>query len=276
VVIAAKTASEDPRLPGTIHSVAREVNSQPRGGKALAFQLDVQNEKQIEECVNAAVQTFGSCDIVINNASTLWWQSIEDTPANRFDLMYRVNVRGSFLLAKAAIPHMRKRGWGHVICMSPPIEFEEGLRSRVAYNVTKFGMTLVALGVNHEYGHEGLAGNALWPKTVIESSASENFQMGHRSQWRKADILSDCVLALLSQNTRTFPNKAWIDDDLLRYLGYKDKDFVQYRCDPDTEPPSMKELAKLAGDIFERSKPPPVEEREKLAQGYLEVTKGKL
>jgi len=270
VVVAAKTAEDDPRLPGTIHSVVREIVQ--AGGSAMAFQLDVQNEQQIEACVAAAVKTFGGVHIVINNASTLWWQPIEDTPSARFDLMYRINVRGSFLLTKAALPHMKKAGWGHVITMSPPIDPEaEGLASRVAYSVTKFGMTLVALGVNAEANKFGVAGNALWPRTVIESSASENFQMGDRSMWRKASILSDCVLALLEQDQRAFDNKAWIDEDLLRHLGCKDEHFVQYRCDPDVEPPSMADLARIsAGGVFERSKPPPVEARAKLAKQYKE------
>lgn len=265
MIVAAKTVEPDPKLPGTIHSVVEEIVRS--GGKAAAFQLDVQNDRECERCVEFAVNTFGSCDIVINNASALWWRPIEETPLNRFDLMYKVNVRGAFALTKAALPHMKKNQWGFVINMSPPVDPSQNLASRTAYSITKFGMTIVALGVADEYRGQGVAGHALWPATIVESSASENFQMGHRSYWRKADVLADSVLLILSQDPKTFTGTAWIDEDLLRDVGGM-KDLTRYRCDPDVEPPTMKELAKGSG-VFERGKALDETERAREADRFL-------
>jgi citronellol/citronellal dehydrogenase len=251
VVVAAKTTEPDPKLPGTIHTVVAEIRA--KGGRAIPFQLDVQNEQQCKACVKAAVDTFGSIDIIINNASALWWKSIPETPMQRFDLMFRVNARGSFALTQAALPYMEKNGWGHVITMSPPIDDTlEGLESRVAYSITKIGMTIVALGVAVEYRDKGIAGNALWPITLVESSAVENFVMGTPDMWRKADILADAVLCLLSQDPKTCTGKAWLDEELLRTYGVED--FTQYRYNPVVEPPTMRELAGKDKKIFNRGK----------------------
>jgi citronellol/citronellal dehydrogenase len=264
IIVAAKTATPDPRLPGTIYSVCEEIVQ--RGGRALPFQLDVQHDKDCEACVQFALEKFGSVDILINNASALWWKTIEETPMNRFDLMLRVNARGSFVLTKACLPHMKKRGWGFVINMSPPIE-PKSLEGRVAYSISKFGMTLVALGVADEGKGKGVAGHSLWPATIVESYAAENFSLGDKAMWRKADILADAVLCIVSQDPNTFTGQSWIDEDLLRDFGLTD--FTPYRCDPNVEPPSMKQLAgSEQKDVFQRGKALSPEERAKVAEKF--------
>lgn len=264
VIVAAKTVTPDPKLPGTILTVVEEIKR--LGGQAAPFQLDVQNDKECERCVQFALDTFGSIDIVINNASALWWKNIEDTPMSRYDLMMKVNARGSFALTRAALPHLKKQKWGHVINMSPPIETST-IAGRTAYSISKFGMTIVALGVADECRGLGVAGHSLWPATVVESYASENFSLGDRAMWRKADILADAVLCLLSQDPNKVTGQSWIDEELLRDFGVTD--FVRYRCDPDVEPPTMKDLAEQSEQqVFERGKALTPEERARVAEQF--------
>ena len=272
IIVAAKTVTPDPKLPGTIYTVVDEITR--AGGKALPFQLDVQNEKDCEACVQFAIEKFGSIDIVINNASALWWTPIEQTPMSRFDLMMRVNARGTFALTKAALPHMKKSGWGFVINMSPPIE-AKSLSNRVAYSISKFGMTLVALGVADECRGIGVAGHSLWPATIVESYAAENFSLGDRAMWRKADILVDAVLCMLCQDPKTFTGGMWVDEELLRDNGVTD--FTGYRCDPNVEPPTMKELAGgEQSDVFQRGKALSPEERAVVAERFRKEREQKL
>lgn len=270
VVVCAKTVLPDPKLPGTIHTVVDEIRAQ--GGQAAAFQLDVQNASECQACADFAFKTFGSVDIVINNASALWWRKIVDTPLSRFDLMLGVNARGSFALTRACLPYMNPK-WGFVISMSPPIEDASNLNERTAYAISKLGMTLVAMGVAAEYRGQGIAGHSLWPATVVESYASENFAMGDRSSWRTAQVLVDSVLCILSQNPVEFTGKTWIDEDLLRNFGVED--FKRYRCDPDVEPPTMRELAG-SGDAFSRGKALTPSERAVVAEQFKQARKAKL
>lgn len=149
VVIAGKSLTSTKELPGDIYSVAAEVRS--LGAEAISVQLDVLDEKSIQQCVEACVKAFGSVDICVNNASALWWQPIEQTPAKKYDLINRLNARGSFLLTQACLPYMRQKKWGRVVCMSPPIETEMGAyKGLTAYNISKMGMTMVALGAAAE------------------------------------------------------------------------------------------------------------------------------
>lgn len=271
VIVCAKTVNPDPRLPGTIHTVVQEIRA--LGGQAAAFQLDVQNASECQACCKFAVDTFGSLDIIINNASALWWKRITETPMSRFDLMMGVNARGSFALTQAALPHM-KEDWGFVISMSPPIEHSQ-FKERTAYSISKLGMTIVALGVADEYRGRGIAGHSLWPATIVESYAAENFAMGDKSSWRTAQILVDSVLCILSQDPRTFTGKSWIDDELLREHGVLD--FVRYRCDPLVEPPTMKQVAELSeGETFQRGKALTPEERAIAAAKFKQAREAKL
>jgi citronellol/citronellal dehydrogenase len=244
VVVAAKSVADDPRLPGTIHDTVREVEE--RGARGLAVQTDVRDEAAIERLAKTTADTFGRIDFVINNAGALWWRPALETPAKRFDLVMDVNVRASFLLATACAPAMIAQGGGHVLNMSPPVDLLPH-PGTVAYTVSKFGMTMVALGLAAEWKKHRISSNALWPATMIESQATINWQMGERRMWRTPDIISDATLALLESDPGTITGRALIDEDFLREQGVTD--FRRYRCDPDHEPPRIdySQIAKLMG-----------------------------
>lgn len=177
--------------------------------------------------------------MLVNNASALWWQDIIDTPMNKYDLITQINSRGTFAITKACLPWMQINSFGRVINMSPPIRLElEVMAGHTAYNISKYGMTMVALGVAGEFRGEGITGNSVWPATVIESYASINFQLGEKKDWRKATILADCVMSIVSEPD-TFTGNMLIDDTYLRSTGFTDEDFVMYRCDPAVEPPRV-------------------------------------
>lgn len=264
VVIAAKSDEPQPTLPGTIYSVAKEIEAlYGPEVKALPFKVDVRDEKSIKDCVNKTIEMFGRVDILINNASALWWQPITKTPANKYDLITQINARGTFLMTKECLPHMEKNGVGFIINMSPPISLHpNSLRNRVAYSISKYGMTLVALGVAAEYVGTGICANTLWPATIVESSAAENFQLGDSSMWRKATVLSDSVLQILKEDPKTFTGNELIDEDYLRSRGVTD--FVKYRCDPNVEPPRMDELEGTKEGVFNRGRALSPAERQKV------------
>merc|ERR1712032_16550 len=153
-----------------------------------------------------------------------------------YDLITSVNSRGTFAMTSACLPHMEKNGWGRVITMSPPINLG-AMAGHTAYNISKFGMTLVALGVAQEYDNKGITGNSLWPATVVESQASINFKLGEPENWRKATILADAAMGIILDENE-FTGAMCIDDTYLRARwGFEDDDFIRYRCDPDVEPP---------------------------------------
>ena len=232
VVIAAKTVEPQPNLPGTIHSVAEECRA--LGVDAFGFQVDMRDESSVRACVDATVARFNRIDILINNASALWWQTIVETPPKKFDLILSINARGSFMMARACLPHMERNNFGRVICMSPPISIV-GFAGRTAYNISKMGMTMVALGVAEEYRGKNITGNTLWPATVVESYASRNFKLGDRKMWRKAEVIADAAVGVISASG-DFTGNQLIDDEYLRSTGLTDDDFVRYRCDPAFEP----------------------------------------
>ncbi|GBG30536.1 Hydroxysteroid dehydrogenase-like protein 2 [Hondaea fermentalgiana] len=240
VVIAAKTTEPHPTLPGTIYTVAKECEE--LGVQALPVKVDVRSEEDVQACIDLTMKTFGRIDILINNASSLWWHDIVDTPMKRADLIYEVNTRGTFMMTKACLPHMVKNGYGHVINMSPPLSTQR-LAGHTAYYISKFGMTLVALGAGQEYPGV-VAGNSLWPRTVIESLASKNHKLGTPDMWRKATIISDCVLLLISKGLN-HSGHTCIDEELLRENGMED--FSRYQVVAGSEPPSMADLASAGG-----------------------------
>lgn len=234
IVVTGKSVSESPNLPGSIYTVAREVEA--LGVRALACPLDLRDDKSIENCVAEAVKHFGRVDIVVNNASALWWQPIEGTPINKYDLITSINCRGAFYLTKLCLPHMRKNKFGRVICMSPPIQTEAShYKGYTAYNISKFGMTMVAMGAAAEGVEDNITGNSLWPATVIESQASINFDLGDRSIWRKSTILADAALMIIGDGSVS--GQQLIDDEFLATKGLKD--FKIYRYDPKVEPPRL-------------------------------------
>jgi len=238
VVVAAKSVKEAPNLPGSIGTVAAEAEA--LGVEALPYQLDLRDPLQAKGVVDAAVEKWGRVDILVNNASALWWQSIEDTPIPKYDLITGINTRGAFAMTQACMPHMVSGGFGRVINMSPPITAAVGAYvNKTAYNISKMGMTMVALGAAAEGKGRGVAGYSLWPATVIESQASINFKLGDPSQWRKATILADCVVKLCMEDD-DYSGHMLIDDEYLRERhGFTDADLAQYRVDPDVEPPRL-------------------------------------
>ena len=177
IVIAAKSTEPQPTLPGSIYTVAAEVEA--LGVQALPCVVDLRDEASSQACVDATVARFGRVDVLINNASALWWQDIVDTPLKKYDLITSINARGSFAITQACMPHMLASGFGRVITMSPPIVTDmRAYAGKTAYYMSKFGMTMVALGAAAEGEGKGVTGNSLWPATVIESLASLNFKMG--------------------------------------------------------------------------------------------------
>ena len=240
IVVAAKSTEEKPNLPGSIYTVAEECRK--LGVRALPCKVDMRDASSIEQCVAATVEHFNRIDIVINNASALWWHTIEDTPASKYDLITSINTRGSFLLTKLAYPHMKKNGFGRVVNMSPPIDpHYEAYKGFTAYNISKFGMTMVAMGAAAEGEDCGITGNSLWPATVVESQASKNFKMGATKNWRKASILADAVLVLMATPEAT--GEQLIDDEFLQVaVNLSKEDLAHYRFDPNHEP--MRALAK--------------------------------
>eukprot|EP00397_Hematodinium_sp_SG-2012_P051103 GEMP01059711.1.p1 GENE.GEMP01059711.1~~GEMP01059711.1.p1 ORF type:complete len:320 (+),score=69.47 GEMP01059711.1:78-1037(+) len=236
IVVAAKSIEAQPNLPGTIFTVAKEVEA--LGAKALPVQVDIRDEKQCEACINKTIETFGRLDILINNASALWWHTMEKTPMKKYDLITSINTRGSFIMAKLCAPHMAKNKYGRIISMSPPIVSNyEVYKGFTAYHISKFGMTMVTLGVAAEYENDGITGNALWPATVIESQAAINFDLGEKSLWRKAQILADATVAICCDPKCT--GRALIDDEYLSERGLTEEDLKIYRYDPSVEPPRM-------------------------------------
>ena len=244
VVIAAKTTTAHPSLPGTIYDVADEVET--HGGKALPFVLDVQDEYRIQECVDATIKEFKGVDFLINNASAMWWKPIEETPMKRYDMMNNINARGTFALSQACLPHMREASFGHILTQSPPIQLEK-LSGMVGYYISKYGMTLSALGIAQEYQSFNVASNAIWPKTLIKTSATINNKLGEEKYWRKPSILTDAILGILQQSPSKCTGNQFIDEQFLKeWMGVDD--FKKYQCVPGFEPPPIQML----GDVFRR------------------------
>jgi citronellol/citronellal dehydrogenase len=234
VAVAAKTVAPDPRLPGTIGDTAREIEA--LGRRALAVAVDVRDDAAVERSVKEALDRLGRVDFLVNNAGALFWRTLVDTPLKKFDLVMDVNVRGAFACTHHVLPAMRAQKFGHVLMMSPPVE-PDATGGKIAYAISKFGMTLIARGLADEVRDDNVAANALWPVTMIESYATINHGLGDRTLWRKPDILADAALRIFAKEPRTFTGHALLDEDFLRAEGVTD--FVGYRCDPAHEPPRL-------------------------------------
>jgi len=252
VAVAAKSTTDTPNLPGTIFTVAEECIEAGKayGVEAIGVKCNLRNVEDCDALVETVVAKWGRVDVLVNNASALWWQDIVDTPMNKFDLITSINSRGTFALTKACLPHMKKNSFGRVINMSPPIRLAlPHFAGHTAYNISKYSMTMVALGVAAEYVGQGITGNSVWPATVVESYASINFKLGAERDWRKATILADCVMSIVSEPD-DFTGNMLIDDTYLRSKGFSDEDLVIYRCDPDHEPPRLLDQ-KYDGELAE-------------------------
>lgn len=234
VVIAAKSTAPSEKLPGSIYTVAQEVEA--LGGRTLPMQVDVRDEAQIAAMAAKTLEHFGRIDILINNAGALWWKSVLETPAKRFDLVMGVNARAAFLCSQAVLPLMIAQRRGHVINFAPPLDLGM-VPGRVAYAISKLGMTLLTVGLAEEVRQHNVAVNSLWPVTIIESQASINWNLGTREAWRKPDILVDAVLRLVQKEPAALTGQALLDEDFLRAEGVTD--FSGYACVPGTEPPRL-------------------------------------
>ncbi len=227
VVIAAKTSETHPKLPGTIHSAAEEIEA--AGGHALPIVCDIRDEASVHAAVDAAVRQFGGIDILVNNASAISLTGTLETPMKRFDLMFAVDVRGTFLCSQACLPHLKRAAAAgrnpHILTLSPPLNLDPTwFRDHVAYTIAKYGMSMCVLGMAEEFRGEGIAVNALWPRTVIATAALAMIP-GAREQLertRKPTIMADAAHAVLTRDARTTTGNFFIDDDVLREAGVAD------------------------------------------------------
>jgi len=217
IVVAAKSVEEDPRLGGTIYSAANEIEA--AGGKALAVQVDIRNEEQIKAAAEAAVEAFGGIDIVINNASAIQLTNTEQTEAKRFDLMHAINVRGTFLVTKHCLPHLKKAANAHILTLSPPVNLDEKwLSNHAAYTLSKYNMTMLALAWAAEFKKYTIASNALWPATAIATAAIKNLLGGDMlvKMSRKPDIVADAAYYILGKASSICTGNTFIDEKVLQ------------------------------------------------------------
>jgi citronellol/citronellal dehydrogenase len=234
IVVAAKSTTSTEQLPGSIFTVAAEVEA--LGAQALPVQLDVRDDAQIEALATRTQERFGRIDLLVNNAGALHWADLLQTPAKRFDLVMDVNARAAFLCCRALLPAMIEQRCGHIINMSPPLDLSL-VPGRIAYAISKLGMTLLTLGLAEEVRMHNIAVNSLWPVTIIESQASIHWGLGTPAQWRKPAILVDCVLRIVQKQPAALTGRALLDEDFLREEGVTD--FSGYACMPGTEPPRL-------------------------------------
>lgn len=223
IVSTGKTVEEGGDLPGTIHQTAHECEN--RGVEAHAIQLDLRDTENITEAVEEAIDVFEEIDIVINNASAIQLARVEDMPANRFDLMTEVNVRGTYLTSRAFIPHLKEIGGGHILTNAPPVTVGRSPGS-AAYAWSKLGMAFVTLSLAAELESDRIAANTFWPVTAIDTRATRYFGMGTEDDWRSPEIVSDAVLEILRHNPDEFTGNAVYDEELLREAGWED--FSEY------------------------------------------------
>jgi citronellol/citronellal dehydrogenase len=230
IVVAAKTTEPHPKLPGTIYSAAAEIEA--AGGKALPLAVDIRDDSQVAAAIEQSVRTFGGIDILINNASAISLTNTPDTDMKRFDLMHQINTRGTFLCSKLCLPHLARATNPHILMLAPPLTIEERwFAPHVAYSLAKYGMSLCVLGLAGELRKQGIAVNALWPRTVIDTAALQVALGGAggavRQRVRKPQIMADAAHAILTRDSREFTGNFCIDEDVLRQAGVTD--FSQYR-----------------------------------------------
>jgi citronellol/citronellal dehydrogenase len=249
IAIAAKSDAPHPKLPGTIHTAAAEIEQ--TGGRALPLVVDVRDEASVKAAIEKTVAAFGTLDIVVNNASAIQLTRTAETDMRRFDLMHQVNARGSFMVSKYAIAHLRKAANPHILMLSPPLDLQEKwFAGHTAYSMAKYGMSLVVLGLAGELRPQGIAVNALWPRTTIATSAIRNLLGGDAimRRSRTPEILADAACRVFLKPAKSFTGQFLIDDTFLAAEGVTD--FDRYRVDP---------REALAPDFFvpDDSEPPP-------------------
>jgi citronellol/citronellal dehydrogenase len=231
IAIAAKTETPHPKLPGTIHTAAKEIEA--AGGRALPLAVDVRDEEAVKAAIEKTAAHFGGIDIVVNNASAVSLTGIAATDMRRFDLMHQINTRGTFMVSKYALPHLERAENPHILMMSPPLDMKEKwFAPHTAYSMAKFGMSLVVLGLAGELCEKGIAVNALWPRTTIATSAIKNLLGGDEvmRQSRTPEILADAAYAIFAKPAKSFTGQFLIDDTFLAGQGVTD--FERYRVEP--------------------------------------------
>jgi citronellol/citronellal dehydrogenase len=240
IIVTGKTVDPHPKLPGTIHTVADEVRK--AGVSALAVQMDIRDEAQIQAAVDRAVAEFGRIDILVNNASAISLTGTAMTPMKRFDLMHQVNVRGTFLCTQKCLPYLKRNDGAHVLNLAPPLNLEpRWFAPHVAYSISKYGMSLCVLGMAEEFRPHRIAVNALWPRTVIHTAAITLLDGVSRSQCRTASIVADAAHVIVTRDPSTCTGRFFVDEDVLREAGITD--FTSYRADPSS-------TRELAPDLF--------------------------
>jgi len=223
VIIAAKTSTPHPKLPGTIHSAAEEIRK--AGGQALPVECDIRFEDQVRAAVEAGVKAFGGIDICINNASAINLTSTAEIDMKRYDLMHQVNARGTFLVSKICLPYLKKSSCPHILNLSPPLNMEEKwFAPHVAYSMAKFGMSMCVLGMAGEFRDDGVAVNALWPLTTIATAAVQNLLGGEEmvSKSRTAEIMADSAIEILSRDSKKVTGNFFVDEAVMRSIGVND------------------------------------------------------
>ena len=236
IAIAAKTSDPNPKLPGTIHTAAEEIRT--AGGTALAIQCDLRDENQIADAIAQTAAEFGGIDILINNASAINLTPTEATPAKRFDLMFDVNVRGTFLTSQAAIPHLRASAEAgrnpHILTLSPPLSMKaKWFQHHVAYTMAKYGMSMCVLGMSEEFRKTGIAVNALWPRTAIDTAALQMIPGINTAACRTPEILADAAYVILNRLSKETTGNFFVDDEVLASVGVTELD--KYSVVPGTK-----------------------------------------
>ena len=236
IAIAAKTAEANPKLPGTIFSAAKEIEA--AGGTALPIQCDIRDEAQIEAAIAKTAEAFGGIDILVNNASAINLTRTDQTPAKRFDLMFDVNVRGTFLASQAALPHLRKSAEEgrnpHILNLSPPLSMKAvWFKNHVAYTMAKYGMSMCVLGMAEEFKKDGVAVNALWPRTVIDTAALQMIPGIDALAGRKPEILADAAHIIFNRDSKECTGNFFVDDLVLASEGITDLE--KYSVTPGTK-----------------------------------------
>jgi citronellol/citronellal dehydrogenase len=236
IAIAAKTAETNPKLPGTIFTAAKEIEA--AGGSALPIQCDIRDEAQIEAAIAKTAETFGGIDILVNNASAINLTPTDQTPAKRFDLMFDVNVRGTFLTSQAALPFLRKSAEAgrnpHILNLSPPLSMKAvWFKNHVAYTMAKYGMSMCVLGMAEEFKRDGIGVNALWPRTVIDTAALQMIPGIDALAGRTPQILADAAHIIFNRDAKECTGYFFVDDELLASEGITDLE--KYSVTPGTK-----------------------------------------
>ena len=233
IVVAAKTDAENPKLPGTIHSAAKEIEQ--AGGKALPVKVDVRDEASVQAAIDLAVKTFGGIDILVNNASAISLTPTEQTQMKRYDLMHSINTRGTFLCTKLCAAHLKKAENPHILNLSPPLNMDpRWFGPHVAYTMAKYGMSMCVLGHAEEFKDDGIAANALWPRTTIATAAVNNLLGGEElmAVSRTPEIMADAAHLILTRKSRKATGNFYIDEDVLGEEGFAD-DLSRYNYKKD-------------------------------------------